>query len=84
MMKIVLDAGYSGVLGVEYEGSKLSEYDGIMATKTARTHSRRQRLGFAKPKPPAPPTDIRFAGRGVANWRLRRVSFSLALVGARR
>ena len=34
MMKIVLDAGYRGWVGVEYEGSKLSEPEGIRATKT--------------------------------------------------
>ena len=33
MMKIVIDARYRGYVGVEYEGSKLSEYDGIKATK---------------------------------------------------
>ena len=33
MMKIVLDAGYSGFVGIEYEGSKISEPDGIRATK---------------------------------------------------
>jgi sugar phosphate isomerase/epimerase len=33
MIRIVLDAGYHGYLGIEYEGSKLSEYDGILATK---------------------------------------------------
>ena len=33
MMKIVLDAGYRGFVGVEYEGSKLSEPEGIRATK---------------------------------------------------
>ena len=33
MMKIVIEAGYRGYVGVEYEGSKLSEYDGIKATK---------------------------------------------------
>ncbi len=33
MMKIVLDAGYSGYVGVEYEGSKLDEYAGTRATK---------------------------------------------------
>ena len=33
MMKIVLDAGYKGFVGIEYEGSKLSEPDGIRATK---------------------------------------------------
>lgn len=33
MMKIVLDAGYSGYVGIEYEGGKISESDGIRATK---------------------------------------------------
>jgi len=32
MMKIVLDAGYRGYVGVEYEGDRLSENDGIAAT----------------------------------------------------
>lgn len=33
MMKIVLDAGYHGYCGIEYEGNKLSEPEGIKATK---------------------------------------------------
>jgi len=33
MLKIVMDANYHGWVGIEYEGSKLSEEDGIMATK---------------------------------------------------
>ncbi len=33
MMKIVLAAGYHGWVGVEYEGSRLSEPEGIRATK---------------------------------------------------
>ncbi|SHG76694.1 sugar phosphate isomerase/epimerase family protein [Flagellimonas flava] len=33
MLKIVKDAGYSGFIGVEYEGSALSEEEGIIATK---------------------------------------------------
>jgi L-ribulose-5-phosphate 3-epimerase len=33
MLKIVLDAGYHGYLGIEYEGNKLSEPEGIKATK---------------------------------------------------
>ena len=33
MMQIVLDAGYRGWVGIEYEGSKLDEYAGIRATK---------------------------------------------------
>jgi sugar phosphate isomerase/epimerase len=34
MMKIVSDAGYRGYVGIEYEGDKLSEPDGIRATKS--------------------------------------------------
>lgn len=33
MLKIVKEAGYTGYIGVEYEGSGLSEEEGIMATK---------------------------------------------------
>jgi sugar phosphate isomerase/epimerase len=33
MIKIVLAAGYHGYLGIEYEGGKLSEPEGIKATK---------------------------------------------------
>ncbi len=33
MMKIVLDAGYRGWVGIEYEGGRLSEQEGILATK---------------------------------------------------
>jgi sugar phosphate isomerase/epimerase len=33
MMKIVMDAGYHGYVGIEYSGNKLSEPDGIRATK---------------------------------------------------
>lgn len=33
MMKIVLDAGYRGYVGIEYEGRELSEPEGIRATK---------------------------------------------------
>lgn len=33
MMKIVVDAGYHGYVGIEYEGRKLSEPEGIRATK---------------------------------------------------
>ena len=33
MMRIVLDAGYRGYVGIEYEDSRLSEPDGILATK---------------------------------------------------
>jgi sugar phosphate isomerase/epimerase len=33
MIKIVLDAGYNGYIGIEYEGTRLPEPDGIRATK---------------------------------------------------
>ena len=33
MMKIVLAAGYHGYVGIEYEGGRLSEPDGIRLTK---------------------------------------------------
>jgi len=33
MLKIVLDAGYRGWVGIEYEGKELSEPEGILATK---------------------------------------------------
>ena len=33
MMKIVLDHGYNGYVGVEYEGSKVDAYQGIKLTK---------------------------------------------------
>ncbi|MBE77478.1 MAG: xylose isomerase [Candidatus Marinimicrobia bacterium] len=33
MIKIVLASGYDGHIGIEYEGNKLDEIDGILATK---------------------------------------------------
>ena len=33
MLQIVKDAGYTGFIGVEYEGSELSEEEGILATR---------------------------------------------------
>ena len=33
MMRIVLDAGYHGYVGIEYEGERLGEIEGIAATK---------------------------------------------------
>ncbi|MGK4568234.1 sugar phosphate isomerase/epimerase family protein [Flavobacterium sp. 3HN19-14] len=33
MLKIVKDANYKGFIGVEYEGNRLSEIDGILSTK---------------------------------------------------
>ncbi len=37
MIQIVKDAGYTGFIGVEYEGANLSEIDGINATKELLT-----------------------------------------------
>ena len=42
MMKIVLDAGYRGWVGVEYEGDRLGEPDGIRATKALLERVRRK------------------------------------------
>lgn len=33
MLRIVIDAGYSGYIGVEWEGQSLSEEDGVVTTK---------------------------------------------------
>ena len=33
MLRIVKNFGYNGFIGVEYEGSRLSEIDGIKATR---------------------------------------------------
>jgi sugar phosphate isomerase/epimerase len=45
MMKIVLDAGYHGYVGVEYEGRGLSEPEGILATKRLLERVRTQLCG---------------------------------------
>ena len=42
MMKIVIDAGYRGYVGIEYEGTQLSEHDGIAATKLLLERVREQ------------------------------------------
>lgn len=42
MMKIVTDAGYNGFVGIEYEGSKLGEFEGIHATRKLLLKVRRQ------------------------------------------
>ena len=33
MMKVVLDAGWNGFVGIEYEGSRLTEFEGVQAGK---------------------------------------------------
>jgi sugar phosphate isomerase/epimerase len=40
MMRVVLDAGYRGFVGIEYEGSNLSEPEGIRATKALLENTR--------------------------------------------
>ncbi|MGB0550718.1 MAG: sugar phosphate isomerase/epimerase family protein [Limisphaerales bacterium] len=42
MMKIVLDHGYNGYVGVEYEGSKVDAYQGIKLTKALLERVRNQ------------------------------------------
>lgn len=44
MMKVVLDAGYKGYVGVEYEGNRLNENDGIIATKKLLEKIRAQHM----------------------------------------
>jgi L-ribulose-5-phosphate 3-epimerase len=34
MMRVVLDAGYRGYVGIEYEGDELGEPEGVLATKS--------------------------------------------------
>jgi len=34
MLKLVKESGFNGYVGIEYEGSPLSEHDGILATKS--------------------------------------------------
>lgn len=33
LMKIIKDAGFTGHIGIEYEGFKLDRYSGVLATK---------------------------------------------------
>ncbi len=40
IMRIVLDAGYRGYVGIEYEGSELPEIEGIRATKALLERTR--------------------------------------------
>ncbi len=40
VLRIVLDAGYRGYVGIEYEGTELSEPDGIRATKALLERTR--------------------------------------------
>jgi L-ribulose-5-phosphate 3-epimerase len=42
IMKVVLDAGFRGYVGIEYEGTRLSEADGIRATQKLLVRIREQ------------------------------------------
>ena len=42
MLQIVMDAGYHGYIGIEYEGGGLDEYEGIRATKRLLEKCREQ------------------------------------------
>lgn len=42
MIRIVLDAGYRGHVGIEYEGDALSEYEGVRKSKALLTRVREQ------------------------------------------
>lgn len=52
MMRIVVDAGYHGHLGIEYEGDQRSEVDGILATQELLVRVRDE-LELAAARPPA-------------------------------
>ena len=45
MMKIVVDAGYHGYVGIEYEGAKLPEREGVRATLNLLTRVRERMRG---------------------------------------
>jgi hypothetical protein len=45
MMKIVLDAGYRGYVGVEWEGGKPAEKEGIVLTRKLLERAREKLAG---------------------------------------
>jgi len=51
MMRIVLDAGYRGYVGIEYEGEKLGEDEGIVATKALLERVRSELAPAYNPRP---------------------------------
>ena len=48
MLKIVIDAGYRGYVGIEYEGGELSETDGVRATLKLLERVRSELEGAAR------------------------------------
>jgi L-ribulose-5-phosphate 3-epimerase len=48
MLKIVIDAGYRGYVGIEYEGGELSEVDGVRATQKLLERVREELQGAAR------------------------------------
>lgn len=54
MMKIVVDAGYDGYVGVEYEGDRLPEVEGIEATRDLLETVRRELEAGVQPTAPEP------------------------------
>lgn len=60
MLKIVFDAGYRQRIGIEYEGDRLSEPDGIRATKALLERVRGELQARANPStpPPNPPPNV--------------------------
>lgn len=55
MMKVVLDAGYRAYVGIEYEGGRLSEGEGVNATRRLLERLREEMAPmYAEPVEPAP------------------------------
>ena len=54
MMKIVLDAGYHGYVGIEWEGEKPSEVEGVKLTKKLLERVRDQLAPSAEPASRSP------------------------------
>ena len=63
MMKIVLDAGYHGYVGIEWEGDKPERDRGRQTDQAAPRTSPRQTGEGLTPEPPTLPQSIDFAGR---------------------
>jgi hypothetical protein len=78
MLKIVLDAGYRGYIGIEYEGKKLSEADGVRATKKLLETVREELKGSYAAPSAAPGTA---AHQPVYIGRPRRFRFLRRLFG---